>query len=690
MNRGAGERGAAADLAFAAVTSIAVVTAAFLPVLAGRRSFFSYDLMYEHLPVWTWVDSTLRSGHSPFWIDALASGHPLLFTQEIPLFYPVTLPVLLLSSSVSRAADLFSLLHFLLAGVAAFLLARELAGGRGPALLASIAWMLCARNVQSVAWPGAVAVAALVPAILLGLVRMAAGRASGVAWTGTALGLALLACRPQSVLGALPAILAFTTGALLVARDRRHFAGSAALALVLGASLGAPGVLPAILYHPEMDRFGGLTPSARDEGSLRIHELSLLALPAADPARSIETAAYPGLVTVSLLVFGIFLPERRNSAGRIWFTCLAAGGLAGILLALGSAGPYRWISEVPVLRAFRAPGRFLLSYSVAAAFGAALVLGRLCRLWRGSRSGSLVAGAAVVCLAVDLVPNARRAVPTVPASLIAVRPALAEYLSRVPPDPLGFPRRYWSAGLLAPLHTLPDELALAAMAQDHLNNAAGLRFQLSTVQGAGPLVSLTARLFEQPRVPAARIAGAARVVLRSPLPGFPLASPGAPRLSQAAVYAVPDPLPRAILVGKIIRAPPEETLAVILSPGFDPEHTVVVEEGGPLAASPAWKSTAGTITTRRREPSHVEFDVLLPADGALVLFDAFASGWQATIDRRTVPLLIADSCFRAVRVAAGSHRVGFDYSPPGLLPALALSVLGALGIVLSGRRRGPP
>ena len=76
---------------------LALVAAAFLPVLRGARSFFSYDLLYEHLPVWHSVQQSLQRGESPFWLDGIFMGHPFLFTQEAPLFYPLTAPLLLRS-----------------------------------------------------------------------------------------------------------------------------------------------------------------------------------------------------------------------------------------------------------------------------------------------------------------------------------------------------------------------------------------------------------------------------------------------------------------------------------------------------------------------------------------------------------------------------------------------------------------
>src|SRR4030095_15847149 len=86
------------------------------------------DLYYEHLPVWAATQKALASGQSPFWLDGEYCGPPPLFHQGGPLFYPPTIPLLRTGAPVHRLADLFSLFHYGLAGLAAFLLVRELTG----------------------------------------------------------------------------------------------------------------------------------------------------------------------------------------------------------------------------------------------------------------------------------------------------------------------------------------------------------------------------------------------------------------------------------------------------------------------------------------------------------------------------------------------------------------------------------
>ena len=96
---------------------LALVAAAFLPVVWGDRSFFSYDLLYEHLPVWHSVQQSLLRGESPFWLDGIYMGHPVLFPQEAPLFYPLTAPLLLTGAPVHRPVDDDCLGHARLDGV---------------------------------------------------------------------------------------------------------------------------------------------------------------------------------------------------------------------------------------------------------------------------------------------------------------------------------------------------------------------------------------------------------------------------------------------------------------------------------------------------------------------------------------------------------------------------------------------
>ena len=212
----------------------------------------------RHLPIWHVTQQALLAGESPFWLEGFYCGHPLLFTQEVPLFYPLTVPLLATGARVHRLADLFSLFHFWLAGFLAFLFLRDVRSDVFSSLFGGIAWMLSARLLQTALWPNAVAASALVPLVLLALLRIGRGqRRSGVLFVAVSGGLALLTARPQVLLSAAP-LVAILVAATIVLAARK---GEAVRDLLLGGALalllGAPSLVPSALLYPETSRAGG-------------------------------------------------------------------------------------------------------------------------------------------------------------------------------------------------------------------------------------------------------------------------------------------------------------------------------------------------------------------------------------------------------------------------------------------------
>ena len=73
----------------------------------------------------------------------------------------------------------------------------------------------------------------------------------------------------------------------------------------------------------------------------------------------------------------------------------------------------------------------------------------------------------------------------------------------------------------------------------------------------------------------------------------------------------------------------------------------------------------------------------------LVVRDAFAPGWSATLDGRPVRILQADGRHRAVAVPAGESVVTLRYQPPGLRPGLAVAALALVAVGLMLPRPAP-
>ncbi len=76
--------------------------------------------------------------------------------------------------------------------------------------------------------------------------------------------------------------------------------------------------------------------------------------------------------------------------------------------------------------------------------------------------------------------------------------------------------------------------------------------------------------------------------------------------------------------------------------------------------------------------------------GWLLVRDAFAPGWNAKVDGKKTPILLAEGMFRALPLTEGPHTVEMRYTPPGLWLGVAGFIAGllALGGLFIVRRRG--
>ena len=670
--------------AAAALALLLLVLASFWPVVSGARSFFHLDLYYEHLPVWAATQRALLAGQSPFWLEGEYCGQPSLFIQEAPLFYPATVPLLATGAPVHRLSDLFTLFHFWLAGFAVFLLVRDLTGKSSAALFGGIAWMLSARMIHSAIWPNAVAVSALIPLGLLGLSRIARGRRrSGVLWAAISGGLALLAARPQTLLAAAPLVAVLGAALLWSAVDHRQALRDTLLAGALALALGAPSLLPTAALLPETSRHAGLSADVEDPQPMaQGRELDMVFLPVDGQARWPETAAYAGLFPLALFASGLALLVRRREPGRREFLACAVGGIAGLILAFGSAGPYRYVSRLPLLRGFRVPERFLFSWSFGLAVGAALALA----YWLArTRRPALLAAIAIAGVAGDLAVHARAVAPTAEAQVYAVEPAILPALrARLGPDEAGFPARFASLALTLDPTPDPDPVRLALLRDaGALKGALALRYGLASAYGAGPAM---ARIEEMLRRPSARNlarAGVGAVVLSG------LDASGARSAAAPPVIEPVEALPRSFLVPESLVVPPDDAVPVALSPQIDPRRVAVLEEGAPLARDPDWSEAAAVVRLLSHTPSRVILEARSPSNALLVLLDTHEAGWRATVDGASTPVLRADAAFRAVRLTKGAHRIEFVFVARGVREGAGLAIAGLLGLVLVALRLRP-
>jgi hypothetical protein len=151
--------------------------------------------------------------------------------------------------------------------------------------------------------------------------------------------------------------------------------------------------------------------------------------------------------------------------------------------------------------------------------------------------------------------------------------------------------------------------------------------------------------------------------------------------------------PHAWVVHEAQRASPDEALALLAAKTVDPYRVALVEADPvhPLARPPdGARSTARVV---RYDADAIAVEVEAAAPGLLVLSEAWARGWVATVNGEATPVLPVDGWLRGVPVPAGSSVVEVRYEPLSLRAGVAItaaSVLVAVAAVAWWMRRPAP
>jgi len=149
----------------------------------------------------------------------------------------------------------------------------------------------------------------------------------------------------------------------------------------------------------------------------------------------------------------------------------------------------------------------------------------------------------------------------------------------------------------------------------------------------------------------------------------------------AYTYENRDPLPRIFMAYHSRVIPDDNTaLAALYDSDFDPAREVILDVA--TESIGAASSMPATIFPSDYSNDDVVLKVTTGTSGILVLNDVYAPGWTVTVDGNTSPLLRADYTLRAVYVPAGTHRIEFQYWPPGLSLGIIITVLslGTVGV----------
>jgi hypothetical protein len=371
------------------------------PLLADRLSFAPGDFFDQFVAFARYEASRLHAGQLPLWNPFAFAGHPFLADVQAAIFYPLSLLTMLATAGLSalpaRALELEALLHFPLAALFTYLLARRLTGSRAGGLAAALIFTF---GGYLTSYPplqlAILEVQVWLPLILLTLELAASALAGGskrraLGWTltaGLALGVSTLAGHPQSSLLVLYGTVAFAIFRLFAPRapglqgaSTRRRLGLIALFVVIGLGVAAVQLLPSLEYMRLSTRAAG---SFEEMGSgFTPYDLIQIVLPAVGvPFPALYVGILPlGLAAAALIRYlSAGYPDTRPARERLTTLQVAfwsaLGGVA-LLLSFGKHLPVYQVFYllVPGWRLFRQQERTIvwtvLAIALLAGYGAA-------------------------------------------------------------------------------------------------------------------------------------------------------------------------------------------------------------------------------------------------------------------------------------------------------------------------------
>jgi len=169
-------------------------------------------------------------------------------------------------------------------------------------------------------------------------------------------------------------------------------------------------------------------------------------------------------------------------------------------------------------------------------------------------------------------------------------------------------------------------------------------------------------------------------------------------LSGDEIVPLDGALPRFLLVGDYrVLETPKSILGALLSPGFDPRHSVVLETAPHVL--PAGGSPVGGIVVHDESTDHVSVEVETDRNAILVMTDSYSAGWRARAVAVDAPqdyvVMPANRVLRAIALRRGRHRLRIEYSPTGFRYGRWVSLVSGiayLGVLAhwARRRRNDP
>lgn len=710
-----------------------------LPTAHEPNNLQLSDTTFQFFPWFHYLAEGMRDGEIRQWNPTLLAGMPVSPNGNVSPYYPLTW----LGGVMSPydAYDLFVLLHLVIGALGVYVLGRALgirplASWVGGLLAFTAAfwvnWSTHLVHIAGMVWTPWVLAAAWWLLAVPSRRRTAALAGVAAVW--------LLGGSPQYVYYGALALMGWA-GAVLIGRRLRgpapllRPAVSLALAMVLGALLAAPVLLPTLATAGRVVRARETEPQT---GHVPADDAVRALVPAAT-GNAADTVFYgsndelrmdsPFLgVTGLLLVGAAFGGVGRHRWRRL---LLVTGTVAAVALAFTGL-PHRLLFEVvPGYDRFRSSPRWLFLLPTFALPLAALGLQDLLS---GSRRARIALTVTAVAGGVGVAGwfAYERGQPGAPVSYFRNRAVLAlavlgaivvaSWVARTRPRIAVAAVVLVALGEIA-FHTprwYPSVEQSTAYPDTPVSDIAGHRGgrfvrvglrgpfppfapDLSTVYRVDDAHGLSVlfpkdydrflRLIDDYGVYAEEFNLAPAVadgdLLESPLLDVldvrtvvaerDIPIPGRYRLlvppgTEPWVYERPSP-GGAMVVGAAAPATEEEMWAQVAAPGWQPLSTAAV-----LGLQGTVAGEGGTVVGRPAPADRELWDVDAPAGGFLRIGARWDPGWSATVDGRDARVLRADGVFRGVVVPPGRHEVRFSYRNPEEMSGRLVGGIALLGL----------
>ncbi len=713
----------------------------FRTILAGT-AFFWEDFLYQNYPFRNFAATSLAAGDLPLWNPYTFDGMPFLADIQTTVFY---LPSLLLTLFVSGGRlnfywlELVIILHFFLAGVSMYYLARSFALERIPSLFAGAAYMLSGFMVAHAIHQQMVGVVAWAPLILL-LFRKTLADPRGI-WVflgGLVLGHSILAGFPQLSLYFYTFFAAFVVFELVTTYPGRKIispralsaAGRVAAIFLLSLGVAALQLLPTMELSPLSQR-AEITYQKATEGSLAWEQILTFLYPKFFGTSTSQEYRYwgPGpywhywetcvyLGALPLLLGILASTSFRRSKYVVFF--LGAAVFALLFALGGNMFVHRlFFSFVPGFSLFRNPARIGILVAFAFALLSAFSLDRILYREQTARSRKTqrtivltISGAALLVWLFATTGALTSIFPFLrdPRILETVRSTTAVEILVI----------ILSAGLVTALVlnrwkiTLAGPLLLIVLLAD-ITQFGGGQFAspLSPDAYFSRAVPLTSFLRQEGKSEIFRVNTRAprgmildrnqgmvdRIFMMEGYTPLALQRVYPPMRSgdqmldllnikyktvvddAGSARLVPHPtyLPRAFFVYDICVVQSEAELRDTLqSPTFNHRTTAVLEQIPLFRPAVPADPPKWSATITGYSNTLITLDVTTSVPGLLMLSETYYPGWRAYVDGDQTDIYRTDYSLRSLCVPAGSHRIEVRFQPESFFHGVLISITTCL------------